>query len=331
MNCTKGYSADTILRLPMPVGPFNERYGADCFRNDLGVLACFWILALGSVFSALLLSKEVADRKLGFTLKFVFVCLIIVNSFITIFSIFAIYIPMLCFPTFAFGLVFFWLFLFGVLKLIMETVMRIMHQINKSRSILIIIGGIPAVLGLTFVYVFGFSLQIVSVICAGIFVLTGDISLAVVFWGISCVALSVSVLILTVTIAGSFGRFADLIEKISSDAGNVANAFEVQQGDRIHEVVKRFRRGRILIFCTSPLGFGVWLLNAFILPLFWYLAFLQLLNVVFLTFVVWYLYTTPRRRKEISKMLCFCLKKRKETNFSTGNLTIGAKFSSAAI
>ena len=304
-SCPPGYSPDTILRLPMPVGPFNEPFGKDCFRNNLGVIVFASIIAFINLLCLILLFIDLTQRNIGPYLQTGFSSLFLVNFTSILFCFFAIFEPAACFSIWVFFTLFLWLSILSFMQVLIHGAMRIVYEVTKTKKLTELLGG-PFVLAAVFlITVSTFFLAIIGAVGAAIQVYKSNITSAFSFWQIHSIGWAIYVgLILSYSIF-MMNQFANEVENVSRQARPNLNDSGSVVHHQVHDIVKRFRLGAIQAIASFPLGCGAWIVHSFVLPVFWYLAFLHLCNGLLATIVLWYIYTpTPRKKRALELIFC---------------------------
>jgi len=294
-SCSPGFSPDNVLRLPMPVGPFNEPLGTDCFRNDLAFSVIAWIIVVLSSIAIVVFVKELHERQLGLWLRAAFISQIMCLISLIIFCIVGIYRPEGCFSVWvAFS---FWLIVWVLcyLKVGLDGAITSITQVMNV-SMIEVIGGLPLV---TFAIILGiscFTAIMVGAIGTAVAVSEGNVQAAVPFWTAHCTGFAAWIGFGTFHNYYALGKFLETVKSVSS---HVADNQSSERKRAFEDVVERIQNGRNMMLGSLPLGCGAWIVHAFVLPVFWYIAFAHCFNMLFGTFAAIYMHSPDARRKKI--------------------------------
>ena len=215
-NCTQGYSSDNILRLPMPVGPFNEPYGEDCFRNDLALEVCCSIFLVIVLFLALLYGHELATRskKMSRAIYFVYFVSFIQLALIAAFLFCMIYKPEVCFILWAIICFTIWFHTAAILHVGFQSIFKILQDL-VHKSLLQVIGGRKVLVLVGIAFWFGSICNLIGAVGTAVSVSKGDIERAVIFWQVHCAAFTFAYSVLISFIAISLGNLSKAFSSFS--------------------------------------------------------------------------------------------------------------------
>ena len=92
-------------------------------------------------------------------------------------------------------------------------------------------------------------------------------------------------------------RFITLInvtvERAKSSSSRERSFMEVKA------IARRFSKGKCLLLMVAPLGVGAWVIQIAVIPLFWYLALLHIMNVWFACVIIWFSIIPQGKKRRI--------------------------------
>lgn len=144
-------------------------------------------------------------------------------------------------------------------------------------------------------------------IAASIYPLDGapvDNRNATIFFRLFCGGLAANVAVFMICMYRVFTRFIKMIE-FSLQNNSLIRANETSSGkslskeEELKDLVNRMRRGRNLMLACSPGGVGMWIVQASVLPLFWFIVFFHFLNAAVGCFAVWYSLVSVDKKRQI--------------------------------
>lgn len=334
--CTPGFSSDNILRLPAFIGPFVEASGTDCYRNDSAVMGLAWFTIIVAVILASIISIELAQRRLP-TASLRFGLLGQLMSLLTtvIFCLFAVYYPEGCFSTWVVFCFWLWFWAISYMKLLLDGGVMVVTKVTK-RNYIDVLGGPMVVAFIVVVVTSCFTAVMIGTIGTAVYAWNQrDIPKAMIFWSLHCVGFTCFVTSAIIYAYYLMGRFANLVESVAanakgiqrsggdSDKGAGSGSPNPTATQRVDDLVHRFRDGRKTIFLSLPMGAGAWLVHSFVLPVFYYLVFMHLLNNVTGVLALWYIYTPVTRKWALITFLSCGLVNRNKSPTAVGSGTAG--------
>jgi len=318
--CTPGYSRDIVLRLPTFIGPFANATGVDCSRNNTAFAVLAWATSLASLLLAVVIGTEVFRKRQPATslrLGFFGMWMSLLNTII--FCIVGIYSPQGCFLAWAVFSFWVWFWSIAMVKYVLDGTIHVVRQVTRKSVTEILGGKVP------------FAIMIVVTVTCYLAVIVGsfgtairmfvfkDVTSAMVFWAIQCLGNACFIILGVTYNYVLFGRFADLVEQVTGDGDKLrqeshttdgrpqSSAADDERRD-IADLVYRFRYGRRTLLIPIPFGAGLWIAHAFVLPVFWYLAFAQIIvaNIVPI-FGIYNIYIPSSRKRQVGNRLTFGL------------------------
>jgi len=290
MACTQGNSPDTLLYVPAPFGSLNEPVSANCYRNDAAVVALavvFILLLAGEGILVGLFLTQLKNARMQSALSAVALnCIVcIAYSFCAIFS------PEACFFLWSVASFLVYVWWMNMVSILQEGVAGTVAKIDKEASHKITAGFNH----LTFQIIcfVPFMAIVIGGLGASISRVNGDEAMTLNFWRLHCVGWIVVVNIGLMFWSSVCRKAADVIEGVASKVqGKTDN-------NRLDATVKNFRKTSLYAFVLWPAGVGLWLLHLLVLPCFFYLSFMHVLNIAMSGLVTIFFFTTDTQRKTV--------------------------------
>ena len=143
-----------------------------------------------------------------------------------------------------------------------------------------------------------------ALIAVAVFKAEGDIQNVVLCFRITCACIAWDLATFTVASFVLFTKFLNMLEA-ALDANKANNNYAYHES--LSDIIKRFRFARGIFLVFTPLTMVELILNATILPLFWYLILLDLISVVSGCLAVLFAITNRSRRKRIMRFCFGCI------------------------
>jgi len=296
LNCPQGYSADTILYVGMPFGTLTEPFNANCYRNDAGViaLAVFFILLLSSQTVLLgLVFMQLNNARMKR-------CLLIVglNSLVLIaFSLCAIFRPDACFFLWSVASLLVYVWFANVATILLEGVAGTVAKIDQGASLQVTAGFSNVTFQLLCVPLA--LMLVIGGFGASVSRLVGNERFTLAFWQVHCVGWIFAVNLGLFFWSYVCRKAANVIERVASGVQ------ENNNNNKLQATLNNFRATSRNVFLLWPAGVGLWVLHATVLPSFFYLSFVHVLNIWMSGMITLLFFTTESQRKAVlSKLLC---------------------------
>lgn len=132
-----------------------------------------------------------------------------------------------------------------------------------------------------------------------------DDALGVSFYRLWSASTGTFVLIFYISSWKVMTEFSNFIERTANAASPAVKAGGSEHAmDEIKEIARRLRVGRNFLILGSPIGAGFWFIQAICLPMFWYIALLQTLNMTNASMAVLYSVLSRSRKQRLKQRLC---------------------------
>ena len=289
----------------MPVGPFNEPYGKDCFRNDFALEVCCSIFIVIVSILASIYFYELVTRRKSFPRPVLYVYF---TTFIQLLANIAflfcmIFKPDACFTVWAVVSVWIWAQTAAMLHVGFQSVLKILRDL-LHQSIIQVIGGMKVLIALGVAFWCGSLLNLIGAVGTAVSVWNNDIGLALVFWQLHCASFTFAYLVIMAYMFYCFTRLIEAFNQFLKDFPQSSTSQDKQA--EMKEMHLRFRISRMVVMANAPLATGIWIFHCFILPVFWYIALLHVLNMMNAAVGSLYVWTSYSRKLKMYRFFCGC-------------------------
>ena len=155
-----------------------------------------------------------------------------------------------------------------------------------------------------------------------------DTDLGIFYYRLFCAGVAGHVAVFLMCAWMILSRFVKLVEAIRANAERTGggNSFQVSNKriDDMREISVRFRFGRNMLVLAAPLGVGAWIVQAIVLPVFWYIVLLQFFNTMGVCWAVWLSVISVERKKRILRKL----QRKASSAFAAGGIGLSAQVES---
>jgi hypothetical protein len=295
-KCDYPYTPDKILLVSMPVGPFTQPYGEDCFRNEIVCIILASLIAMFALMLGIVLLHDLLLRKLDRFLSALFALQACTLISIIIFCMFAIFKQEYCVWAWVFltATVFIWAtHAYWLIFNIFDKLKHLPGITKKDFTDTFLLDTITAVTLILCVIC-----NIVSSIGNAVTVSIGDYSTEFYYWEAFSVSAAIFVGVCAIHSHFKFDFASKVIMRKKMENPN-------QLPDKdIDDFLSRMQQMKWRVLWTVPAGSGLWVLHAVLLPVFSYIAFIHLANAVGGIFMIYLAYTPKKHLRVVIADLC---------------------------
>jgi len=289
----------------MPVGPFTEPRGTDCYWSPMwfAILASI-IIALDAFGFVCCASEAAASSNKHLRRKFALDALGCAMNICFVATGFA---------SQRYGFLVWALFMFVMLAIVVSaqlfffrTTMSTVSKVTKL-TLVEILGGKLFVGSAVAVFAVAYVIIVVGAVGAAVYGTSTsadgaiDVPLTLAFWQVHCVGWAFLALVLIVQMSIGFGKFAGVIEGVNAAMATMVS--NQAQKVEMEDLAKRFRSSSRSMILLGPIGVGLWLLHAFVLPVWWWIVLVHSVNCAAGILFTWWAYAPLSRRARL--LPCF--------------------------
>jgi len=145
-----------------------------------------------------------------------------------------------------------------------------------------------------------FIVEMATLIGTIVLISLGDLSTGVIIFRVACGAMAIGTQAFVIVALVTFTRFIRVIRNVIQSTQELGNSG--YKSDLL-DVVKRFRVARFFFTLAAPGGVGLYVLQAAVLPTWWFLILISLISATNVCFAVLFLLTPEDRRGKRSSKL----------------------------
>jgi hypothetical protein len=206
----------------------------------------------------------------------------------------------------------------GLYNIFMNTVVMIEKTARGKSNRVALLGGWRVIIPLSIATISSIVMTVIGGIGTPIEMYAGNIGRAKIYWTVQCAGWTAFAGFSSIFTTRALFGFASFIEGVASNA--VADAGVTHQHEML-AVAQRFRRSGWNTIFSLPIGLLLWALHAVVLPVYWYLAFLHVMNGVLTITAMWWLYSPTSQRRRLFPMCVAMTGKVESTSSPPASLT----------
>lgn len=302
--CAPGYSSDGILRLPL--GPWQDAPGTDCYRSDAGIAVFAGVLLMVCAVGSIMLVVEIADnKKLTVTMRRAHMLSLAVLASIIAVLVIAIVKQAWTFWAWALMIAVNQPWVICYYSVLFNNCVAVLYKIVPEKSRMELAGGAKWVMVGGSCVMICLVATLVGSIGTAVAVDRADYGTAHDFWTLMCVAWAIFTAVAIAHVYQMYVGFAVAIERVVNAVEANADGL-ARSGDAARAVATQFRRASLGALAALPIGCGLWAAHAAVLPMWWWIVMLHVINIINGVMLVSFANTSQSRRRRVFGLLtCF--------------------------